>query len=229
MRSTWRGRPPPPDSRRSCCSWEARRDANGQIYYANHTTRMTQWERPIPAPRPVSVMPHSTITPGGGSAVPAASQAGEYGWRDGGRGEGGDRGERACGVCTPISLANPRRFSVTGGGGMPNLARRLLLLRCLLLFLPAAHHARNDVQRTRTQPIQRWRRAGASSVGGRASARRRATSSGLGDAPHSAKRSLLCGPQPPAVAVGGPAHRVSVASLLTRERTSEAVESRCRR
>jgi len=33
-----------------CVSWELRTDPHGRVYYIDHNTRTTTWERPVPLP-----------------------------------------------------------------------------------------------------------------------------------------------------------------------------------
>jgi len=33
-----------------CVSWESRTDQHGRVYYIDHNTRTTTWERPVPLP-----------------------------------------------------------------------------------------------------------------------------------------------------------------------------------
>jgi len=33
-----------------CVSWESRTDPHGRVYYIDHNTRTTTWERPVPLP-----------------------------------------------------------------------------------------------------------------------------------------------------------------------------------
>ena len=33
-----------------CASWESRTDPHGRVYYIDHNTRTTTWERPVPLP-----------------------------------------------------------------------------------------------------------------------------------------------------------------------------------